>query len=80
VDLTIRWVDKIRSRTMTSVLLLILEKLALALEQGMARVLAIGSSLAFRASELAVCWGYNEAYAWRLDVSFWQALARMTLV
>jgi hypothetical protein len=74
VDLTIRWVDKIRNRTMTSVLLRILGKLAQAMQQGMARVLILGRELALRASSLAVEWGYRDAYAWRLDKSFWRGL------
>jgi hypothetical protein len=76
VDLTIRWVDKIRNRTMTSVLLRILGKLAQAMRQGMARVLAVGRELALRASVLAVEWGNSEAYGWRFDRGFWVKLAR----
>ena len=57
VDLTIRWVDKVRSGRMTETLLRILAKLALALETGMGRVLGRGRELALRASSLAVGWG-----------------------
>ncbi len=74
VDLTIRWVDKVRSRLMARVLLRILGKLALAMEQGMRRVLGIGRELALRASVLAVEWGDSQAVAWRHDESFWRAL------
>jgi hypothetical protein len=77
VDLTIRWVDRVRNGTMARVLLRILRKLAQALEQGMARVLAVGRELALRASELAVGWGNEEAYAWRFDEAFWRGLARI---
>src|SRR3989454_10985244 len=42
VDLTIRWVDKVRSGRMTETLMRILEKLAHALETGMGRVLGRG--------------------------------------
>ena len=76
VDLTIRWVDKIRNRTMTSVLLRILGKLAQAMQQGMVRVLGRGREMALKASELAVGWGYSDAYAWRFDESFWIGIAR----
>jgi hypothetical protein len=76
VDLTIRWVDKIRNRTMTSVLLRILGKLVRAMEQGMARVLSLGRELALKASELAVGWGYSDAYSWRFDRALWLGLAR----
>jgi hypothetical protein len=76
VDLTIRWVDKIRNRTMTSVLLRILGKLAQAMQQGMARVLLVGRELALKASVLAVGWENSRAYEWRFDESFWRGLAR----
>jgi hypothetical protein len=76
VDLTIRWVDKIRNRTMTTVLLRILGKLARAMMQGMVRVQAVGRELAMKASELAVGWGNSNAYKWRFDESFWRGLAR----
>src|SRR5205809_310218 len=67
VDLTIRWVDKVRNRTMARVLLRILEKLAHALERDMAQVLVVGRELAWKASESAVVWGNSQAYAWRFD-------------
>jgi len=76
VDLTIRWVDKVRNGTMAKVLLQILGKLALALEHGMARVLDIGMKLALRASQYAVEWGNHQAHAWRFDRTFWIGLAR----
>ncbi len=82
VDLTIRWVDKVRSGTMTRVLLRILGKLARAMEHGMARVLLTGRELALQASLLAVGWGNSQAYAWRFDEGFqralelWRALGR----
>lgn len=74
LDLTIRWVDKVRNQTMTKVLLRILEKLSRAMNQRMAQVLTVGKRLALRASELAVEWGNSGAYSWRLDESFWQGL------
>jgi hypothetical protein len=74
VDLTIRWVDKVRSGRMTETLMRILAKLAMALETGMGRVLARGRILAAKASELAVGWGNRQAYAWRYDGSYALAL------
>jgi hypothetical protein len=76
VDLTIRWVDKIRNRTMTNVLLRILGKLARAMQQGMVRVLTLGRELALRASLLAVAWGNSDAYDWRFEQGFWLKLAK----
>src|SRR2546425_7058091 len=74
VDLTIRWVDKVRSGRMTETLVRILAKLAQALETGMGKVLGRGRELALRASSLAVGWGNSQAYAWRHDESYGLAL------
>ncbi len=74
LDLTIRWVDKVRSGRMTETVLRILLKLARAMEYGMGRVHMVGRELALQASVLAVGWGNSEAYAWRLDKAFWSAL------
>src|SRR2546426_7079271 len=74
VDLTIRWVDKVRSRRMTETLMRILEKLAQALETGMGRVLGRGRVQAARASELAVGWGNGSAFYWRLGKGFLRTL------
>ena len=74
VDLTIRWVDKVRSGRLAETLVRILAKLAMALETGMGRVLARGRVLAEKASELAVGWGNRQAYAWRYDGSYALAL------
>jgi len=74
VDLTIRWVDKVRSGLMAETLLRILVKLAMALETGMGRVLGRGRVLAVRASELAVGWGNGSAFYWRFETAFANAL------
>jgi len=74
VDLTIRWVDKVRSGRMTETLVRILAKLAQALETGMGKVLGKGRILAARASELAVKWGNVSAYSWRYEHGFCRAI------
>src|SRR2546427_3930387 len=74
VDLTIRWVDKVRSGRLTETLVRILAKLAMALETGMGRVLMRGRILAMKASELAVGWGNSSAYSWRFVTAFADAL------
>ncbi len=74
VDLTIRWVDRVRSGRLAETLLRILEKLALAMEAGMGRVLGRGRMLAARASELAVGWGNSSAFYWRFETAFANAL------
>ncbi len=74
VDLTIRWVDRVRSGRLARVLLEILEKLVLALEPRMVRAMGSGRVLALRLSEMAVAWGSMSAYRWRFDESFQKAL------
>src|SRR2546427_6974938 len=74
VDLTIRWVDKVRSGRMTETLVRILAKLAQALETGMGKVIGKGRILAMKASELAVGWGNSSAYSWRFVTAFADAL------
>jgi len=74
LDLTIRWVDNVRSGRLTETLLRILVKLARAMEQGMSRVLVVGRELALQASVFGVRWGNDQAYAWRFDESFWRGL------
>ena len=74
VDLTIRWVDKVRSGRMTETLMRILLKLAQALETGVGRVLGRGRMLAAKASEFAVGWGNESAYHWRFEQAFCNAL------
>jgi len=70
VDLTIRWVDRVKSGRLAQVLVRILEKLARAMEDRMVRVLEKGRTLAFRLSDLAVSWGDPTAYSWRFDGNF----------
>ena len=77
LDLTMRWVGEVKSRTMTRVVIRILLKLVRAMEQSMVRVLTVGRGLALKASELAVGWGNEGAYAWRFDEAFWRGLARI---
>ena len=74
VDLTIRWVDRVKSGRLAQVLVRILEKLARAMEDRMVRVLERGRALALRASGLAVSWGDGVAFGWRFDAGFQRAL------
>ena len=62
VDLTIRWVEEVRSGRMTETLTRILAKLAMAMERGIGRVLGRERVLAVRASELVVGWGNGSAF------------------
>lgn len=74
MDLTIRYVDRVKSGGLARVLVRILEKLARASDTGMVRVLERGRVLALRASGLAVLWGDEVAFGWRFDAGFQRAL------
>ena len=74
MDLTIRWVDKVRSGRLTETLVRILAKLAMALEAGLGRVLTRGRISAVRASELAVGWGNSAAFSWWFETAYANAL------
>lgn len=79
VDLTIRYVDRVRSGRLAEMLVRILAKLASALETGIGRVLGRGRVLAARASELAVEWGNHAAFQWRFEQAFAKALGHGVL-
>ncbi len=74
MDLTIRYVDQVKSNRLRQVLMKILGKLALALESSMVKVLGRGWIVAARLSGLAVGWGNELAYGWRDDLGFQREL------
>lgn len=71
VTLTIRCVDRIRSRTLSLVIGRIACKLLKAFKSRfIASVEKAGYDLAAKISTIAVAWGYADAARWRLDLSF----------
>jgi len=76
VDLTMRYVDDVKSSKLARVLTAIMEKLVQATE-GMAErlVRTVGRELARKASDVAVGWGYCSAWAWACDSGFARYLA-----
>ena len=74
LDLTMRWVAEVKSRTMTRVVIRILVKLVRALNRSMVGVFEKGEILAARLSALAVGWGNELAHEWRFDLGFQLAL------
>ena len=74
LDLTMRWVGEVKSRTMTRVVIGILLKLAHALNRSMVGIFEKGETLAMNISELAVSWGNDIAHSWRFDIGFQRAL------
>jgi hypothetical protein len=74
LDVTIRWVDTVKSGRLAQVLVKILAKLVLALNERMVRIVEEGRGLALRLSRLALGWGNLSALDWRSDLGFQRAL------
>lgn len=71
VDLTIRYVDKIRSETLSLVICRIICKILKALRSPFLwKVEQVGFDLALRISRIAVGWGNVQASAWMQDLGF----------
>jgi hypothetical protein len=71
VDLTLRYVDDIKSTKLAKVLTAILEKLQLATESVVDRLVrTVGVSFAQKVSSIAVSWGNLSASAWAEDPGF----------
>jgi len=70
VDLTMRWVDQVKSSRLRRVLAEILAKLVRVLDTGMVKALERGKRWAARSSDLAVRWGNMQAYRWRFEEAF----------
>jgi pyrimidine operon attenuation protein/uracil phosphoribosyltransferase len=74
LDLTMRWVGEVKSKTMTQVVTRILAKLVRALNRSMAGIFEKGETLAAKISELATEWENYLAHSWRIDLGFQRAL------
>jgi len=74
LDLTMRWVGEVKSKTMTRVVIQILSKLVRALNRSMAGIFEKGETLATNLSKLAVSWGDELAHSWQSDLGFQKAL------
>ena len=71
IDLTIRVVDKVRSRTLTRILSDVLKKLLPSLESRISRLIReIGLPLAYKLSSIAESWGNRNAKLWMYDLKF----------
>ncbi len=70
VDLTIRYVDQVKSSRLRQVLVKILEKLVRAMQSSMAGALGRGRRMAARLSDLAVGWGNIDAFSWKFEEAF----------
>lgn len=71
LDLTIMYVDEIRSEKLSLVISRIVCKILNALRSPfLRRIEQVGYDLVATISEIAVRWGYVEAVAWKQDLSF----------
>lgn len=76
LDLTMRYVDGIKSAKLAKVVTAILSKLQATLETFADRMVrTIGCSLAEKMSAIAVGWGNKSAQSWRLDRGYARYLA-----
>ncbi len=76
LDLTVRYVDKIKSAMLAKLVTAILTKLKLAMESTVERtVRTIGCSLALKISIIALRWGNHSAAEWATDSAFARYLA-----
>jgi len=71
IDLTVRYVDCIRSKRLAKVVTAIMEKLQYALESVVGRLMrTVGLPLARKLSDIAVSWGNRLASTWADDLAF----------
>jgi|SRR5437667_744467 len=74
LDLTMKWVDRVKSTKLTHILGEILTKLLSAMNQSMERDFQRGRGLARVISSWALSWGNATARNWRSDIGFQRAL------
>jgi hypothetical protein len=80
LDLTVKFVDRIRSAKLVKVVTAIMEKLAQAMESAVKKMVRItGSALARKISGIAFGWGNRSALAWAWDVGFARYLVIVSL-
>ena len=71
IDLTVRYVDSIKSVTLAKVVTAIMDKLQCALESVVDRLVrTVGLPLAQKVSDIAVSWGNTLASMWADDRAF----------
>jgi hypothetical protein len=76
IDLTVRCVDVIKSKTLAKVVTAIMEKLQFAMESMADRLVrTIGLALTRKISSIAVGWGVSSASKWADDPAFARYLA-----
>lgn len=80
IDLTVRYVDSIKSSRLAKVITAIIDKLQTAMQSKVDRLTRqVGIVLAQKAANIAVSWGNRNAQAWGDDLAFARYLAVMNL-
>ena len=80
VDLTLKYVERIRSPILETTVSNITNKILKALEHGfLSKAEEIGQEIAKQMCRIAQKWGNDEASEWRLDVNFVRFLGVITL-
>jgi hypothetical protein len=76
IDLTVKFVDSVRSAKLANVLTAIMDKLELAMENTADRLVRlVGYPLAQKISHIATSWGNRSAFRWAEDRDFARYLA-----
>ena len=71
IDLTVRYVDSIKSSKLAQVVTAIVEKLQVSMESKAERLVrTVGLALAKKVSDIAVSWGNRLAALWAFDCGF----------
>ena len=79
IDLTIRYVENIKSTKLAKVVTAIIEKLQTATENPLERLLStIGLALTQKLSKIAISWGNKSASQWANDRSYAKYLLLIT--
>lgn len=80
IDLTVRYVDSIKSSTLAKVITAIIDKLETAMQSKVDRLTRqVGIVLAQKAANIAASWGNRNAQTWGDDLAFARYLAVMNL-
>jgi hypothetical protein len=80
IDLTVKYVGNIRSAKLAGVVVAILDKLKVAMESAVEKMVRVfGRSQARKVSGLAVGWGNRSASSWAEDVGFAWYLAMLQM-
>ena len=71
IDLTVRYVDNVKSSKLAKMITAIVDKLQTAMQSRLDRLVGtVGVALTIRISETAIKWGNKNAHSWTNDLAF----------